>query len=76
MATKNLWKIGGIGGHGTVEVLDTDGEPSILINGAPIASAASGTAIAALTPLADPSTATSTEIGTLLNQVVAALQAS
>jgi hypothetical protein len=34
-----------------------------------------GPAIEALTPLADPTTATTTQIGTLLNQVIAALKA-
>lgn len=76
MASKNLWKVGGIGGHGYVEVLDTNGSPQILINGVPTVSAASNAAIAALTPLVDPNTATSVQIATLLNQVVAALKSA
>lgn len=49
MATKTLWKIGGLGGHGTYAVVDVDGAPHVEINGQEQASVTAQGAIAELT---------------------------
>ncbi len=44
--TGSLWKVGGNGGAGTAEVIDTAGVATLELDGVPIAGAAQGTAVA------------------------------
>lgn len=54
MATKDLIKLGGVGGHGTVVVRSTSGVASILMDGVPVL----GAQQAAVASLTDSTTGT------------------